>query len=213
MISSSFLADRPLRSLLLVHGAGSGPWVFDGWAACFPGITARTVDLQAGPAMAQASMDEYVGVVTSAAADQPTPVGLLGWSMGGLVVLQAAMALKPACVVVLEPSPPAEVQGVNPGTTLSRGTFDPEAVYGAFPAGMRARPESSLARAERKRGISVPGLPCPSLVVFGKEFAEERGRRVAALYGSRELSFPDLDHWGLVRELRVARSIAAILAS
>jgi len=33
-----------------------------------------------------------------------------------------------------------------------RGSFDPEVVYGPFPRGMRARPESSQARAERKRG-------------------------------------------------------------
>jgi pimeloyl-ACP methyl ester carboxylesterase len=210
----SFLGThRRLRSLLLVHGAGSGPWVFEGWPACFPGISTVAVDLQTGVEVEHASMKDYVRVLRMAAADQPTPRGLLGWSMGGLVVLMAAWRLQPACVVVLEPSPPAEIQGFNSSATLSHGTFDPEEVYGAFPPGTRARPESALARGERKRGISVPALPCPSLVVFGKDFAEERGRRVSALYGSQELSFPRLDHWGLVREPRVAQSIAEILAS
>jgi dienelactone hydrolase len=198
---------------VLVHGAGSGPWVFDGWPTFFPGITTLAVDLHAGLAVEHASMDDYVRVLARAAAGQPMPLGLLGWSMGGLVVLMAASHLKPACVVVLEPSPPVEIQGFDRRTELSAGTFDPEAVYGAFPSGIRARPESSLARAERKRGVPVPTLPCPSVVVFGKDFAEERGRRVSALYASRELSFPELDHWGLVREPRVAESVAHILAS
>jgi hypothetical protein len=68
---------------------------------------------------------------------------------------------------------------------------------------MRARPESLLARGERKRGISVPSLPCPALVVYGDQLAEERGRRLAAHYGADELAFPGLDHWGLVLDERV----------
>lgn len=72
---------------------------------------------------------------------------------------------------------------------------------------MRARPESSRARAERKRGISVPSLPCASLVVYGDDFREERGKAVARVYGSDELDLPGLDHWGLVRDVRVRTMI------
>jgi hypothetical protein len=39
---------------------------------------------------------------------------------------------------------------------LEHGTFDGEAVYGAFPDGVRARPESLPARADRKSAAS----PC-----------------------------------------------------
>jgi hypothetical protein len=95
------------------------------------------------------------------------------------------------------------VQGFDESVELRAGTFDPEETYGAFPPGMRARPESLLARAERKRGISVPELPCPALVVYGDEFPEERGRALAARYGAEELAFPGLDHWGLVLDERV----------
>ena len=91
------------------------------------------------------------------------------------------------------------------------GTFDPEAVYGSFPPGIPSRPESSLARLERQAGISVPSLPCPSLVVSGSEFPVDRGSRVAAFYGSDELRFPTLDHWGLVLDRRVRAAIAAHL--
>ena len=59
----------------------------------------------------------------------------------------------------------------------------------------------------RKRSLRARDLLAPA-----EDFAEERGRGIAALYGSCELSYPELDHWGLVRDLRVARSIAGILA-
>lgn len=95
---------------------------------------------------------------------------------------------------------------------LTYGAFDPEVVYGAFPPDVSPRPESSLARAERKRGISVPSLPCPSLVIYGDDFREERGSAIARLYGSDERDFPGLDHWDLVRDPRVREAIADFLA-
>src|SRR5262249_27206778 len=54
-VTSSFLpGDERLRSLVLVHGAGSGPWVFDGWPSHFPGIQTVAVDLQDGLAVEHA---------------------------------------------------------------------------------------------------------------------------------------------------------------
>jgi hypothetical protein len=123
-----------------------------------------------------------------------------------------AERLRPDLVVLLEPSPPAEVQGSDPEQPLVFGTFDPEAAYGPFPAGVPARRESAFARAERKRGISVPSLPCPSVVVYGQEFPEDRGRAVAPLYGSETLEFPDLAHWGLVLDRRIPEALASTIA-
>jgi hypothetical protein len=131
--------------------------------------------------------------------------------MGGLVALHAAADVRPRTVVLLEPSPPAEVQGLHPGVEPAEGTFDPEVEYGRFPPGVRARPESLFARAERKRGISVPSLPCPSLVVYGRDFPEDRGHAIAALYGSQELEFPELHHFDLVLHPRVRREISGVL--
>jgi pimeloyl-ACP methyl ester carboxylesterase len=202
----------PPTSLLLVHGSGSGPWIFDGWAAAFPGVAVVAVDLHAGLDVSRASHADYAEAVVRAAAELPRPLALCGWSMGGLVVLQAAGRVRPEAVAVIEPSPPAEVQGSRPQTEVADGSFDPVEVYGRpFPAGLEARPESSRARAERKRGISVPSLPCPSLVVFGDEFRDERGTPVAQLYGSDALDFPGLDHWDVVLDERVPRAIAAWL--
>jgi pimeloyl-ACP methyl ester carboxylesterase len=171
------------------------------------------VDLHGGLDVARASLDDYTAAVIAAAAGLPEPIALCGWSMGGLVVLRAALPLTPACVVLLEASPPAEIQGVDPDVCVTDGVFDPEAVYGPFPAGMRARPESSRARRERRRGISVPGLPCPSLVVHGDEFPTERGALLARLYGSETLAFPGLDHWDLVLDPRVRFAVARWLTA
>jgi hypothetical protein len=174
-------------------------------------VVVEAVDLQAGLDIERASMADYAGAVVEAATRAPAPTALLGWSLGGLAVVMAAGSVRPVCVVLLEASPPLEVQGDDPGVAIVVGSFDPEEVYGRFPPAVHARTESLRARAERKRGVSVPSLPCPSLVVYGREFAEDRGRRLAALYGSEELAFPNLDHWDLVLEPRVRVAIAARL--
>ena len=176
-------------------------------------MTVATVDLHAGLDVSTASMSDYANQVADGASRLAHPRVLCGWSMGGLVVMMAAAPASAARLVVLEPSPPADVQGESPDVELSDGTFDPEAVYGAFPAGVRARPESSRARAERKRGVSVPSLPRPSLVVYGDEFADERGRRIAERYGCDERRFPGLDHWALVREPIVRAAVACWIGS
>jgi len=94
---------------------------------------------------------------------------------------------------------------------LLDGSFDPEAEYGKFPAGIAARPESRLARAERKRGISVPSLPCPSLVITSADFPDERGRALADLYGSEFVEFPELQHFDLALDAAPRRAVADFL--
>jgi hypothetical protein len=131
--------------------------------------------------------------------------------MGGLVVLLAAIRSRPHSIVLLEPSPPGEVQGFDPSVSPAPGTFDPEEAYGPFPAGYRARPESSFARAERKRGISVPSLPCPLLVICGDEFRAERGEAVARVYGSNVAYLPGRNHWDLVLDPGVLQHVAQFL--
>ena len=185
MSSADPSADRT-RTLVLVHGAGSGPWVFDGWTHGSLDLVA--VDLHQGVDVGTASMRDYCGVVEAACAAARGRVALCGWSIGGLVAMMAAPTVAAGALVVMEPSAPAEVQGVQEVPEGS-GTFDPEEVYGAFPPGMQARAESSRARADRKRGISVPGLPARSLVVYGDDFEEERGRALVGFYGAQGAHF------------------------
>jgi pimeloyl-ACP methyl ester carboxylesterase len=158
-------------------------------------------------------MADYAERIVDAARVLPQPVSLCGWSMGGLVVLLAATRARAHSVILIEASPTGEIQGFNSEAEITKGTFDPEAVYGPFPPNVPARLESSLARGERKRGISVPSLPCPSLVIYGDEFRVERGTAIARLYGSEECDLPGLDHWDLVRDPRVREAIADFLGA
>lgn len=196
-------------SVLLLHGAGSGPGIFTGWGRHFPDSDVVPVDLQAGVSVDTASMEDYARRAVEESRRAPPPVLLCGWSMGGLVAMMAARTLRPGWLALLEPSPPAEVQGFDDTVAPSPGAFDPQAEYGPFPAGVEARPESRAARCERKRGISIAALPCPTLVVYGRDFPHERGSRIAETYAADALELGDLDHWGLV----LADSVPAAVSS
>lgn len=185
-----------------MHGAGSGPEVFASWSGARSGIEVVAVDLQDGADATAVSMVDYAESLRRSCEGVPRPFGLCGWSMGGLVAMMAAPAVAPASLVLIEPSAPAEVQGTH-DVPDAAGTFDPEEVYGPFPAGIRPRPESRRARADRKRGVPVPSLPRRTLVVYGSEFAAERGRALEERYGIEGACFAELDHWGLVLDVRV----------
>lgn len=208
------MVTRP-ASVLAAHGAGSSSRVFAGWERSFDSPF-LAVDLHAGLDVARAGMADYAERVFAAGMAVSQPTGLVGWSMGGLVVMLAAARLTaagqpPAGLVLLEPSAPGEVCGFQPGAEVAVGTFDPEAVYGSFPADQPARAESVRARGERKRGISIASLPSPTLVVSGREFPKERGELLARHYGAAHVSYPALGHWELVRDRGVMDTAARFL--
>lgn len=153
-------------------------------------------------------MEDYASRAVEAGRRSRPPILLCGWSMGGLVAMMAASSLRPGWLALLEPSPPAEVQGFDETITPRPGVFDPQATYGPFPKAIRPRQESSFARSERKRGISIPALQCPAVVVYGRDFPDERGRRIAEAYGAPSLELGDLDHWGLVLAGRVPAAVS-----
>ncbi len=201
-------AGRDQR-LVLVHGATSGPWVFDHWPAAFPGYDVRAPDLQEGLDVARARMGDYVDRVLRSAAGRPSV--LCGWSMGGLVALMAAQRTPSVAVVAIEPSLPLELAGSDPLRPLRTGTYDAESAYGPLLPGTRHRPESLLAYDERKRGIAVPSVECPLLVVAGIS-GTPGARLLATRYGGDLLEFPDLGHSDLVADRRIPRGIASWLA-
>ena len=200
---------QSVERLVLIHGATSGPWVFDRWPGAFPGYDVRAPDLQEGLDVAQARMSDYVDRVLVTAADRPSVV--CGWSMGGLVALMAAQRSRFEAVVVLEPSLPLELSGGDGLRALRSGTYDAESAYGPLPPGTRCRPESLRALDERKRGISVPSVGGPVLVVAGRR-GRPQGRMVARHYNADLLEFSDLGHSDLVVEPAVMAGIASWLA-
>lgn len=205
MTPTASRSGRQTRTIVLVHGATTGPWVFDDWVAGWPGDDVRVPDLQEGLDVARATMTDYADRVVAAA--DGGPALLCGWSMGGLVAMMAAGRCAATGLVVIEPSVPSEIDGGDPARALQPGTYD-SSVYGGVTPGMRHRPESLLARTERKRGISVPAIGCPMLVVAGRDYTGERGRPVADRYGADLLLFPELGHFDLVTDPRVREGIA-----
>jgi hypothetical protein len=83
--------------------------------------------------------------------------------------------------------------------------------YGPLPPGTRHRPESRLALEERQRGISIPRIDCPLLVVASSSYPTSRGSDVVNHYGGELLEFPTLDHGSVIEAPEVARAITAWL--
>ncbi len=195
-----------MKSLLLVHGSGSGPWAFDGWAESFPGIEVATVDLQAGLDLAHATIADYAAAVERAAAPLLRPLAICAWSLGGLVAMVAAERVRPEALVLLETSPPLEVQGLR-AVDPQPGTF--EAGW-ASPPGLRRRPESLLAMGQRDRGVSVPALPVGTrtLIVFGDAFRHDRGPALAERYGAEQLAAGAATHWDMVLDVSLRQRVA-----
>ena len=153
-------------------------------------------------------MLNYEAAVACAAGLLGAPLTLVGWSMGGLASMMAVHRVAVDALVLLEATPTAQVgTDVAKLAPLEPGTFDPEPVYGPFPPDMPVRRESSLARAERERGVSVPSLPRRTLVVAGRDFPELRGTRLAAYYDADLLEFPDAGHWDLVRDPAIREAV------
>ena len=200
-----------MTKVLLIHGAGSGPWVFEGWVDSFsPAAKLIPVDLQDGIEVSRATMEDYVDqVVIAAGGIHDRPV-LVGWSMGGLVAMMAAARLRASKLVLIEPSPTAEIVGEHPEVEIPEsGTYGAE-VYGGL-GGLSERPDSAVARAQRERGISIPELPFKTLVISGDDFPEVRGSLLAARSHADEMYYAGYDHVRLVRERKVRRAIAGWL--
>jgi hypothetical protein len=89
------------------------------------------------------------------------PLCIVARGMGALAAMMAARRLEPERLALIEPWAPAEAGGV------------------AEPTIANARPESTLAVDECRRGISIPLLPVRALVVGAPE--------VARFYGAEEL--------------------------
>ena len=133
-------------SILLVHGAANGAWVWDAWRAALRplGWEVNVLDLRGHGRslptdMSEVTMEVYVNDLESvceqitAAQGQHPVVG--GWSMGGLVAMMyAAKTPDVPGLLLFAPSPPLEVQGRTPAGELREYAvtpFGPE-VYGVY---------------------------------------------------------------------------------
>jgi pimeloyl-ACP methyl ester carboxylesterase len=167
-------------SLLLVHGAANGAWVWDVWRRRLGelGRVVNVLDLRGhGRSLPidfrLVTMEDYIadlGSVTSQIrqVEGRHPV-LGGWSMGGLVALMYAAAHpETPALLLFAPSQPVEVAGRPSAEEVRRtpsGPFGPE-LYGLFPEDLEAsRPalfdlddEEARSVLEHSKGAQESGL-------------------------------------------------------
>jgi pimeloyl-[acyl-carrier protein] methyl ester esterase len=134
-------------SLLLIHGAANGAWVWDVWRQALRdlGWVVNVIDLRGhGRSLpvdfTAVTMEDYLADVASVAgqieaAERNHPV-IGGWSMGGLLAqMYAAQHPETPALLLFSASPPQEVAGRAPPEEVRRtpsGPFGPE-LYGLFP--------------------------------------------------------------------------------
>jgi hypothetical protein len=123
--------------------------------------------------------------------------------------------VRPEALVLLEASPPLEVQGLREEVVPKPGTFDPVEAGASPPPDMPHRRESCLAMGQRDRGVSVPPLPpaTRTLVVSGDALRHDRGPVLAEHLGADALDVGAASHWDLVRDEGIRERVAAWLAA
>jgi pimeloyl-ACP methyl ester carboxylesterase len=223
-------AGRP--PVILVHGAANSATVWTYWSAALAsdGWPTYAIDLRGHGAsepidLSRTSMRDYLADVRQLAGQLRERPVMIGWSMGGLVAMMAAeTGLARACVG-LAPSTPAQAK--DPAAWLRVGSFgaeeygitsrDPDAPQPSMPDLDREEraialgslgQESRYARDERQRGIVIPSLPCPLLIVTGTDDRQWPRERYAGLHLPAEHLVADgASHWGLVLNRRALASM------
>lgn len=237
-------APRGAPPFLLIHGSWGSSMMWMAYAEVFAkhGFDVYAPDLRghgkSGGSVAGASMDDFVADVAAAARANglENPV-VIGHSMGGLVALMYAARHGAAATVAIDPSPSKEVQGGEEKTyapeysPMDAGMpGDPKAVMEAFPdipqemlmkLKQMLGKESGLARAERKRGISIPkdALSMPTLFVGG-ELGESvpfgigirTARAMAQYYGKPVIEIKGATHPGILVGMHAAAAAGEIEA-
>jgi len=146
--------DRP--PVILVHGAANSGCVRTFWRdeLARHGWSSHAIDLRGHGASAAADlgitrMADYADdVIAFARTLRQAPV-VVGWSMGGLVAMMAAMLRNAWACVGLAPSTSARV--FDASVALRIGVFGPEEYV----------MESRMVRDERKAGIVIARRPVP----------------------------------------------------
>ena len=172
--------------VLCVHGAGAGGWEWGIWSRAFGarGLKVCAPDLMpAASGLATTRFEDYRNQVMAWAtqatqgSDQ-SPV-LVGASLGGLLVLSVATAVKPSAIILINPMPPRGIVSIplgKPNPAIRRWGQDrtiantrramPDADDAAcLHAFRRWRDESGLALEAARLGIVVTYPRCPVLIM------------------------------------------------
>ena len=101
---------RAAGSALLLHGAGGGAWEWNAWSRVLQARGWRVQAPELAPAaggLAATRLEDYLRQACAAGADLPRPLAVVGASLGALLALMAAGALRPQALLLVNPLPPA----------------------------------------------------------------------------------------------------------
>jgi len=223
---------KPLPThVLFVHGGFHGAWCFGAWMEVLSqrGIGCAAIDLPGHGFLAREGLPlstdvgdyattvrEAAAVVREAAVATRGGLTIVGHSLGALAVASAAALADPTAMVLLAPSPPANLPGATrvpsrPADTLVKVTSLDEATErflgGESPAWVdkfhgRLCAESPTAlndRYELRVSVDPATLPSKTLVVAaGRDdvlrHPEGQDAAIAELYGAEYLMLHDAPH-------------------
>lgn len=171
-------------TVVCIHGAGGGGWEYALWLPPFTaaGYTLLANDLQPALAgLAATTFADYLHQVQSWLPAQG-PIILVGASMGGILALKVAEAIRPTALVLVNSVPPAGVgtsrtgklrpavvQWANGPLEETRSALfdsDEATIQWAWP---QWRDESGAVLNQIASGIVVQPPTCPTLVVLSEQ--------------------------------------------
>jgi pimeloyl-ACP methyl ester carboxylesterase len=231
-------SSRP--PVILLHGAANSASIWFYWQQHLDaaGWASYALDLRGHgrstlQSLAGVSMRDYAADVQALIRQLAQKPVMIGWSMGGLVAMMAASEGVACAYVGLEPSQPASA--VDPAVPVRKGEYGAEEYLITDASSLdevapdldqeeRGRAMASLckesrwARDERKAGVLINRLPCPSMVVADPSRPDYRERykavrREGARLGIEFFDTPTTGHWDLVLNRRnLAVLIPRVLA-
>ncbi len=202
------------RKVVMIHGAGGGGWEWNVWRGVCEAADFEVVAPDLGPAeggIAATRFEDYAAQVARVAGAGDV---LVGASLGGLLALACAPALRPAALVLVNALPPAPWHSMLPGreaypavipwgsdaslagTRQAMPDADDAACLYAF---RRWRDDSGAVMNAARGGVVVERPACPVLVLASELDADVPvavSAAMAGAYGASLLRIAGASHVG-----------------
>jgi len=223
MTVSPVAESKAKPALVFVHGSMQGAWIYTHWlrVAHEADIAAVAVDVRGHGGLPTedvltAGLNDYGADVAAIAETFEVPPVLAGHSMGGVMVGVAASRTPVSGLVLLAPSPPANLPGAQPVPPVDetkplppadeqtvREKYMPNHIGQDISAMVeRQCPESSVAANDRYKlrvSVDVEKINCPALcIAAGRDWPithpPGQDKAVGAFYGAEHIDLPEAAH-------------------
>ena len=222
------MRENGAATVVCVHGAGGGGWEWAIWARVLAhrGFAVIAPDLKPSVAgIEKTSFADYRDQVLEWCRGAGEGAVLVGASLGGLLALAVAHAVRPAALILVNPLPPAGVlarplhepwPAIVPWArtrslaSTQRAMPDADDAARLF-ALRRWRDESGSVLNEARDGIAVEAPRCPTLFLASEDDADLPPAAVRALavqFSADFRSLPGASHVGPL----LGRTAAAVAA-